>query len=66
MHLYVDFIVKVKDENIDLLDTKSGFATKVAGPKAQGLAQYIKQQNKKGESFRRLRLPKRLQLVLSL
>lgn len=44
---YVDFIVKMKDGRIGLFDTKLGITAKVAGPKAEGLAKYIKQQKGK-------------------
>ena len=48
---YVDFIVKMKDGRIGLFDTKLGITAKVAGPKAEGLAEYIKQQNKKSKKL---------------
>jgi len=48
---YVDFVVKMKDGRIGLFDTKSGITAKVAGPKAEGLARYIKEQNKKGKKL---------------
>lgn len=44
---YVDFILKMKDGRIGLFDTKSGITVKVAGPKAEGLAKYIKHQKSK-------------------
>jgi len=44
---YVDFIVKMKDSRIGLFDTKLGITARVAGPKAEGLAKYIKQQKGK-------------------
>lgn len=44
---YVDFIVKMKDGRIGLFDTKLGITAKVAGPKAEGLAKYIKQHKSK-------------------
>lgn len=46
---YVDFIVKLKDGRIGLLDTKSGLTQKVAVPKIDGLFRYI--QDKKGENL---------------
>ena len=46
---YVDFIVKLKDGRIGLFDTKSGFTQKLAGPKIDGLFNYIQQENKKGK-----------------
>lgn len=48
---YVDFIVMCKDDRIGLFDTKSGITAKVAGPKAEGLARYIKEENKKGKKL---------------
>lgn len=48
---YVDFIVKMKDGRIGLLDSKSGFTQKLAGPKIDGLFNYIKKENKKGKKF---------------
>jgi type III restriction enzyme len=44
---YVDFIVRMKDGRIGLFDTKSGITTKVAKPKAEALAKYIKDNKKK-------------------
>jgi len=41
----------MKDGRIGLFDTKSGITAKVAGPKAEGLAKYIKEQNKKGKKL---------------
>lgn len=46
---YVDFIVQFKDGSIGLFDTKSGMTAKDAGPRAEGLQKYIKEQNKKGK-----------------
>jgi len=51
MPFYVDFIIKMKDGRIGLFDTKSGIIAKIAGPKAEGLAKYIKEQNKKGKKL---------------
>jgi type III restriction enzyme len=48
---YVDYIVKLKDGRIGLFDTKIGFTRKVAGPKAHGLYEYIRGQNKHGEKL---------------
>jgi len=48
---YVDFVFKLKDGRIGLFDTKSGITAKIAGPKAEGLAHYIKEQNKKGKKL---------------
>lgn len=48
---YVDFIVKMKNGQIGLFDTKGGITARVAGPKAEGLARYIKEQNKKGKKL---------------
>jgi len=44
---YVDFIVKMKDGRIGLFDTKSGITAKVAKPKAEALAKYVKNDKKK-------------------
>ncbi len=44
---YVDFIVKFKDGTIGLFDTKSGMTAKDAGPRAEGLQQYIKKNKSK-------------------
>ena len=43
---YVDFIVQFKDGSIGLFDTKRGMTAKDAGPRAEGLQKYIKEQNK--------------------
>ncbi len=43
---YVDFIVQLKDGRIGLFDTKGGVYAETAGPRAKGLAKYIKKQNK--------------------
>jgi type III restriction enzyme len=48
---YVDFIVKFKDGMIGLFDTKSGMTAKDAGPKAEALQKYIKEQNKRGKTL---------------
>lgn len=48
---YVDFIVKFKDDRIDLFDTKAGFTQKLAVSKIDGLFNYIKQENKKGRKL---------------
>jgi type III restriction enzyme len=48
---YVDFIVKFKDGSIGLFDTKSGMTAKDAGPKAEALQAYIKEQNKKNKTL---------------
>jgi len=48
---YVDFIVKFKDGSIGLYDTKSGITAKDAGPKAEALQQYIKEQNRRGRKL---------------
>jgi type III restriction enzyme len=44
---YLDFIVTMKDGSIGLFDTKSGMTAKTATEKAEALAKYIKDQNKK-------------------
>jgi len=44
---YVDFVVKFKDGRIGLFDPKSGFTLNLAGPKSDGLFNYIQSENKK-------------------
>lgn len=48
---YPDFIVQFEDGTVGLFDTKSGRTaeTEDAGPRAEGLQKYIKEQNKKGK-----------------
>jgi len=48
---YVDWIVKYKNDKIGLFDTKSGITAETAKPKAEGLYQYIKEQNTKGKNL---------------
>ncbi|MGO9613844.1 MAG: DEAD/DEAH box helicase [Dissulfurispiraceae bacterium] len=48
---YVDWIVKFRDGRIGLFDTKEGITAQVAKPKAEGLAKYIKQENKNGKNL---------------
>lgn len=48
---YVDWIVKYKDGRIGLFDTKAGIYAKEAKEKAEGLAQYIKEQNELGKNI---------------
>lgn len=48
---YLDFIVRLKDGRIGLLDTKAGLTKKVAGPKIEGLYKYIQSENKKGKKL---------------
>ncbi|GIW67650.1 MAG: hypothetical protein KatS3mg096_518 [Candidatus Parcubacteria bacterium] len=48
---YVDFIIKLKDGRIGLLDTKAGLTKQVAGPKIDGLYKYIQIENKKGKKL---------------
>ena len=48
---YLDFIVKLKDGRIGLLDTKAGLTKQVAGPKIKGLYKYIQNENKKGKKL---------------
>lgn len=48
---YVDFIVKLKDERIGLLDTKAGLTKQVARPKIDGLYKYIQSENKKDKNL---------------
>lgn len=44
---YVDFVVMMKDGRIGLFDTKAGLTAQTAGPRAEGLARYIAEQNEK-------------------
>ncbi|RIK32445.1 MAG: hypothetical protein DCC56_01145 [Anaerolineae bacterium] len=46
---FVDWIVKFKDGKIGLFDTKEGITAETAKYKAEGLAAYIKAENKKGK-----------------
>lgn len=48
---YVDFIVKLKDGRIGLFDTKGGIYAATAGPRAEGLAKYIKKEKGKKKIF---------------
>lgn len=48
---YVDFIVQFKDGTIGLFDTKSGMTAKDAKARAEGLAKYIRAENKKGKKL---------------
>jgi len=48
---YVDFIVQFIGGTIGLFDTKSGMTAKDAGPRAEGLQKYIREQNKKGKKL---------------
>ena len=44
---YVDFIVMFKDGRIGLFDTKAGKTAEDAGPKAEGLHKYVKENKSK-------------------
>ena len=44
---YVDFVVSFVDHTIGLFDTKGGITAKDAGPRAEGLQNYIKTENRK-------------------
>lgn len=48
---YIDWIVKYKNGKIGLFDTKSDFTAEIAQSKAEGLYQYIKEQNTKGKNL---------------
>lgn len=48
---YVDFVVQMKDGSIGLFDTKGGIYAKTAKERAEGLAKYIKEQNKKDKKL---------------
>ncbi len=44
---YIDFIVLMKDGSIGMFDTKGGYTAELAKSRSEGLAKYIKDQNKK-------------------
>lgn len=44
---YLDFIVMFNDGSIGLFDTKSGITATNAGPRAEGLQKFVKNENKK-------------------
>jgi type III restriction enzyme len=46
---YLDFVVMLKDRRIGLFDTKGGIYAKTAKDRAEGLAEYIRNENKKGK-----------------
>lgn len=48
---FVDWIVKFKDGKIGLFDTKAGITAETAKTRAEGLAAYIKAENKKGKNL---------------
>ena len=48
---YVDFVVQLQDGRIGLFDTKGGITADTAKTRAEGLAKYIKEQNKKGKNL---------------
>ncbi len=48
---YVDFIVQLNDRRIGLFDTKKGRTAEEAKEKAEGLAEYIKEESKKGKKI---------------
>lgn len=48
---YVDFVVKMKDGRVGLFDTKGGLTAETAGPRAEGLAKYIAEQNALGKNL---------------
>ncbi|MEW5897478.1 MAG: DEAD/DEAH box helicase family protein, partial [Nanoarchaeota archaeon] len=48
---YLDFVVKFKDGRVGLFDSKAGFTQKLAGPKIDGLFNYIQIENKKGKKL---------------
>ena len=48
---FVDWIVNFKDGKIGLFDTKEGITAETAKYKAEGLAAYIKAENKKGKKL---------------
>ena len=48
---FVDFIIQFNDGSLGLFDTKSGITAKDAKSRAEGLQEYIKEQNKKGKKL---------------
>jgi len=48
---YVDFVVMQKGGLIGLFDTKGGLTAETAKSRAEGLAKYIAEQNKKGKKL---------------
>ncbi len=48
---YVDFVVRYKDGTIGLFDTKDGITATTAAPRAEGLAQYVAQENQAGKKL---------------
>ena len=46
---YIDFIVMTKDGRVGLFDTKKGFTAELARERAEALARYIKEQNRKSK-----------------
>jgi type III restriction enzyme len=48
---YVDFIVMLDNGKIGLFDTKGGVYAQTAKDRAEGLAKYIKEENKKGKKL---------------
>src|SRR3989338_4003020 len=48
---YVDFIIMLNDGRIGLFDTKGGIYAKTAKERAEGLAEYIAAENKKGKKL---------------
>ena len=48
---YVDFIVMQKNGRVGFFDTKGGWTAETAKSRAEGLAKYIAEQNKKGKKL---------------
>ncbi|MFH1575870.1 MAG: DEAD/DEAH box helicase family protein [Candidatus Nealsonbacteria bacterium] len=48
---YLDFMLMLKDGRIGLFDTKGGIYAKTATERAEGLAEYIATENKKGKNL---------------
>jgi len=48
---YVDFVVMHKDGRVGLFDTKGGLTAETAQSRAEGLAKYIAEQNKKSKKL---------------
>lgn len=48
---YVDWIIKFKDGRVGLFDTKAGITAETAKTRAEGLYQYIQEENLKGKNL---------------
>ncbi len=48
---YVDFVVQFEDDSVGLFDTKGGYTAELAKSRAEGLAKYLTEENKKGKKL---------------